>query len=105
MAKRTVKREDSLSALFAYSTTANSATRESRTKLLMARELKTCMPVLQAMLEPELPYFDPVSIKDTQYKQQAKFFLGRHRRAYAFAPVYDSKLIMKKLESICSAMY
>lgn len=87
VAKRILKQEDFYSALLAYRTTPHSATGECPARLLMGRQLRTRLPMIPSMFEPEWPDSVQVRTRDTKYKRQAKFFYDRRHGARGLSPL------------------
>lgn len=71
-AKRILAQPDVFSALLAYRSTPHSATGETPAKMLMGREIRTSLPSLPSMLNPEWPDFTAVRDRHEDYKRDMK---------------------------------
>jgi transposase InsO family protein len=95
-AKKILKQERSDLALLAYRTTPHSATGVSPAEALMARQLRTRMPVLPVNLLPEMPDHSAIKEADKAAKAEYKRLYDRRHGVRSLPPLSPGQTVRVK---------
>lgn len=70
ISKRILRQDDIFKALLSYRNTPIEATGKSPAELMMGRKLRTTIPMIPEMLDPEWMDRDDVFLRDQRYKER-----------------------------------
>lgn len=80
-AKRILAQDDIFAALMAYRATPIMATGASPSQLIMGRQIRTTVPVVEKNLLPKWPNLKNVKKRDTEYKRRYAYYFNRRHGA------------------------
>ena len=96
IAKRIVEQQqDPFLGLMAYRSTPISATDVSPAQLMMGRQMRTNLPVLQKKLRPQWPNRQAVKKADEKAKSKYRFFFARKHQVHSLSDLKPGNLRIK----------
>lgn len=98
-AKHILKQEDSFLALLAYRVTPIQATGYSPAQLMLGRQLRTPVPVLENKLAPEWPDFSKVRATDNKAKSNHKLYYDRRHGCHQLPELKPGDPVAVKMDS------
>uniref|UniRef100_A0A8C4ST07 Integrase catalytic domain-containing protein n=1 Tax=Erpetoichthys calabaricus TaxID=27687 RepID=A0A8C4ST07_ERPCA len=98
IAKKILQQKDPLLALMSYRATPCITTGVSPAELLMGRKIKTTLPLLETLLQPQWPNLEDVRRKDSMEKQKQAFYFNRHNGARPLPSLRSGDAVLTKLD-------
>ena len=99
IAKRIVEQQDPFLGLMAYRSTPISATGVSPAQLMMGRQMRTNLPVLQKKLRPKWPNRQAVKKADEKAKSKYRFYFDRKHQVHSLSDLKSGDTVRIKLQA------
>ncbi|XP_033728239.1 uncharacterized protein K02A2.6-like [Pecten maximus] len=99
IAKRILKQDDIFKALMAYRSTPVASTGVSPCQLIMGRQIRTTLPVVEKILNPRWPNLDKVRDHDKAYKEQYAYSYNQHHAVKELPELSPGEEVRIKLDN------